>query len=124
MWTCLGKGRGYGIFSDKTGQVLDSYDRADKLSDRIGEELEDHTFDPSDYVTAEASKFYAQNLLDRFEKDKIDNIAPSYKKDYRRMVRITREFFKKTDVREIRKVNIIDFQKHCVEKSFPGKKRP
>jgi len=110
------KGQRIRIFSDKTGQVLDSYDRADKLSDRIGEELEDHTFDPSDYVTAEASKFYAQNLLDRFEKDKIDSIAPSYKKDYRRMVRIIKEFFRKTDVREIRKVNVIDFQKHCVEK--------
>jgi integrase len=104
------------VFSDKTGQVLDSYDRADKLSDRIGEALEDHTFDPSHYVTAEASKFYAENLLDRFEKDKIDNIAPSYKKDYRRMINIARDFFKKTDVREIRKVNVIDFQKHCREK--------
>jgi integrase len=103
------------VFSDKTGQVLDSYDRAEKLSDRIGEELEDHTFDPSNYVTAEASKFYAQNLLDRFEKDKIDSIAPSYKKDYRRMIRIAKEFFRKTDVREIRKVNVIDFQKYCRE---------
>jgi len=104
------------VFSDTTGQVLDSYDRADKLSDRIGEELEDHTFDPSRYVTAEASKFYAENLLVRFEKDKIDGIAPSYQKDYRRMVRIAKEFFGKQDVREIRKVNIIDFQKDCQER--------
>jgi integrase len=104
------------VFSDKSGQVLDSYDRADRLRDRIGEELEDHTFDPSHYVVAEASKFYAENLLDRFEKDKIDSIAPSYKKDYRRMIRIAKDFFKKTDMREIRKVNIIDFQKDCRER--------
>ena len=104
------------VFSDKTGQVLDSYDRADKLSDRIGEELEEHVFDPCHYVTAEASKFYAENLLVRFEKDKIGGIAPSYQKDYRRMVRIATDFFKKQDVREIRKLNIIDFQKDCQER--------
>jgi hypothetical protein len=68
------------VFSDTTGQVLDSYDRADKLSDRIGEELEDHTFDPSRYVTAEASKFYAENLLMRFEKDKIGGMPPVIRK--------------------------------------------
>ena len=110
------------VFTDKSGQVLDSYDRADKLSDRIGEELEDHAFDPSHYVTAEASKFYAENLLVRFEKDKIGGIAPSYQKDYRRMVRIAREFFKKQDVREIRKLSIIDFQKDCQE-SFSWKEK-
>jgi integrase len=110
------------IYTDKTGQVLDTYDRAEKLRDRIGEELENHTFDPSHYVEAEASNFYAENLLDRFEKDKIGSIAPSYRKDYRRIISIARDFFKKTDVREIRKVNIIDYQKHCQE-SFHWKEK-
>jgi integrase len=106
------------VFSDKSGQALDSYDRADKLSDRIGEDLEEHIFDPSHYVTAEASKFYAENLLVGFEQDKIGNIAPSYQKDYRRMVRIAKEFFKRQDVREIRKVDIINFQKDCQKRFF------
>ncbi len=104
------------VFSDKTGQVLDTYARAERLSNRIGDDLNDHTFDPSHYVTAEASKFYAENLLDRFENEKIESIAPSYKKDYRRMIRIAKEFFEKTDVREIRKINIIDFQRDCQER--------
>jgi integrase len=109
------KGDRIRIFSDKTGQVLDSYRRAERIREHIQSEIDHGTFDASMYVEAEASRYYAMILLDRFEKDKIEGIAPSYKKDYRRMIGIARDFFKKTDVREIRKINIIDFQKHCRE---------
>ena len=61
------KGKRIRIFSDKTGQVLDTYDRADRLRERIESELEDYTFDPTRYVAAEVSKFWAVNLLERFE---------------------------------------------------------
>ncbi|OPY66619.1 MAG: Tyrosine recombinase XerC [Syntrophorhabdaceae bacterium PtaU1.Bin034] len=110
------KGERIRVFSDTTGQVLDSYDRAEKIRERIESELEDHSFDPTRYVTAEASKFWAENLLDTFERDKIATVAPSYKKDYRRMVRIAKAFFKRQDVRDIRKVHIIDYMKDCQEK--------
>ena len=107
------KGDRIRIWSDTTGQTLDTYDRAEKIRERIRSELEDGTFDPSRYVAADASKFYAENLLDRFENDKIDAIAPAYKKDYRRMVKIAKTFFKKQDVREIRKLHLIDYMKDC-----------
>lgn len=116
------KGQRIRVFTDRSGQVLDSYGRADRLSYRIAEELENHTFDPCHYVTAEPSRFHAENLLDRFEKGRVENLAPSYKKDYRRMIRIAREFFGKADVREIRKANIIEFADYCRKRFAWGEK--
>lgn len=124
------KGERIRVFSDTTGQVLDTYDRAEKIRERIESELEDHTFDPARYVTAEASKFWACNLLDRFQIDKVGtergeadagkekpcSVSPSYKKDYKRMIRIAKAFFGKQDVREIRKIHLIDYMKDCQEK--------
>jgi integrase len=110
------------VFSDKSGQVLDSYDRADKLSDRIGEELENHAFDPSHYVTAEASKFWSKNLLQRFLEDKSKVVAPSYRSHYKRIVTIAQDFFKTQDVREIRKLDVINFADYCRE-SFTWKEK-
>lgn len=117
------KGERVRVFSDTTGQVLDSYDRADKIRDRIESELEDHTFDPSRYVTADAAKFWTANLLDRFEKDKLDGLAPSYRKDYKRMVRIAKAFFGKQDVRDIRKIHLIDYMKDCQTKYSSWKEK-
>lgn len=107
------KGKRIRVFSDTTGQVLDSYDRAEKIRERIESELEDRSFDPAKYVTAEASKFWVCNLLDRFEADKKKTLAPSYVKDYERMIGIARAFFKKQDVRDIRKIHLIDYMKDC-----------
>ena len=109
------KGERIRIFSDKTGKPLDTYTRAEEVLKHIHYELTNHTFDPQKYIKAEASKFWTVNLLERFEKDRIDQIAPSYKKDYKRMIRIAKEFFKAQDVREIHKLHIINYQKHCQE---------
>jgi integrase len=107
------KGERVRIFSDKTGTVLETYDQADTIRDNITQEIKNHTFDPSKYVREEAEKFWVRNLLDRFEEDKIDAIAPSYKKDYRRMVQIAKTFFGIQDVREIRKIHLINYKNHC-----------
>lgn len=111
------KGRRIRIFSDKTGQVLDSYGRASTALKGVNWEIMNHTFDPLRYIKAEASKFWAVNLLDRFQKDKLSEIAPSYQRGYKRMILIAKEFFKIQDVREIRKIDIINYVDHC-RKSF------
>jgi len=103
------------IFSDMTGQILDSYDRAETILEHLKYEIAHHTFDPRNYIKAEASKLWAANLLDRFLKDRIDAIAPSYKKDYKRMVEIAKNFFQNQDVREIRKIHLINYMNHCRE---------
>jgi integrase len=112
------KGRRIRIFSDKTGHVLDTYDRAEEVLKTLHYEIRNHIFDPNKYIKAEASKFWAANLLERFEKEKIDNIAPKYKTTYRQSIRVAKEFFKIQDVREIRKLDITDYVKDC-RKRYP-----
>ncbi len=116
------KGERIRIFSDKTGQVLDSYDRANTALKGVNWEIQNHTFDPQRYIKAEASKFWALNLLDSFQKEKLPGIAPSYQRGYKRMIQIAKEFFKIRDVREIRKIDIISFKNHCQE-SFTWKEK-
>jgi integrase len=107
------KGQRIRIFSDKTGQVLDSYSRANTALKGVNWEIQNHTFDPQRYVKAEASKFWAVNLLERFENDRVPSIAPSAKADYKRQIRIAKEFFGNQDVRDIRKLDIINYKDHC-----------
>lgn len=95
------KGQRIRIFSDKTGQVIDSYQRALNLLSHINSELNDHTFDPSRYVKAELEKFYTSNLLERFLNDKLPSISPSRKNHYKRYTELAKEFFKFRDVREV-----------------------
>jgi integrase len=100
------------LFSDKSGQVLDSFQRAQNLLSHINYEIKNHTFDPSKYVTSEVSEFWVTTLMDRFLEFKIDSIAPSYKKDYIRMANLVKQFFGTKDVRELRKLDIVNFKNH------------
>jgi integrase len=111
------QGKRVRLFSDKTGQVLDSYARALNILSSINYEIKDHEFDPSNYVQAELQQFWVTTLLDRFLSHKLTSIAPSYKKDYERMVGKAKDFFKNKDVREIRKIDIVNFKEHLEGKS-------
>ncbi|MDQ7786772.1 MAG: site-specific integrase [Thermodesulfovibrionales bacterium] len=114
------KGQRIRIFSDTTGQVLDTYQRALTLLSHINQELKNHSFDPSRYVQAELQGFYVQNLLDRFLKDKISSISPSRINHYTRYTDLAKEFFKTKDVREIRRIDISDYKRHLIEKYYPN----
>jgi integrase len=100
------------LFSDQTGQVIDSYQRAVNLLSHINYELTTGSFDASRYVRAELEQFYTITLLDRFWGEKKDSVAPSYRKDYKRMIEQAKEFFKAKDVRDIRKTHLKDYLKH------------
>lgn len=113
------QGRRIKLYSHKTGRTLDSYGLAFETLEHIRHELRTHTFDPSRYIKAELSKFYISSLINEFIsfKELIDDngrinrgddsvIAPSYRKDYLRMLRIAKEHFKITDIRDLRKRNI------------------
>lgn len=97
------------ICSDKHGQPLDTYQRAQNLLATIQNDIENKTFDPSKYVKADQKKFWASTLLERFLDEKKKTIAPSYVKAYRKHVARHKEFFGGSDVREIRKVDIKDY---------------
>jgi len=105
------KGKRPRICSDMQGQPLDTYDRALNLPARIQHEIDNHSFDPSRYVVSDQKKFWASTLLDEFLAYKADSLAPSYVKDFKRYVRAAKEFFKTSDVRDIRKYDIIAYKK-------------
>jgi len=108
------------IYSDKQGQPLDSYHRALNLQGRITHEVENRIFDPSKYMRSEIQGFWISNLLDRFEEAKLKTIAPSYHSNYRRMIRAAKDHFGATDVRELRKLDLINY-KEKIETDLKGK---
>lgn len=111
------EGKRVRIFSDKTGQVLDSYQRAAKLLSTIDQLIDDHSFDPSKFIKAELERFWTKNLLDKFLTSKLNSLAPSYTKDFERMIRIAKDFFRMKDARDIRKIDIVNYKEH-LEKNF------
>jgi integrase len=96
------------ICSDKTGQALDTYERAFNLLSQIRGEISNHTFDPTKYVAGDIKKFLADYLLDKFLEEKSQSIAPSYT-GYKKYVERHKSFFKNIDVREIRKHNLKEY---------------
>ncbi|MEO5357135.1 MAG: tyrosine-type recombinase/integrase [Nitrospirae bacterium YQR-1] len=115
------KGERIRVFCDKTGQTLDTYQRALNLQATIQHEIENFTFDITKYSKAELQKYWTSTLLDRFLEAKLKTIAPSYVRHYKNMVNSHKEFFNTTDVREIKKINIINYLNTLNEKGFEGK---
>ena len=124
------------IYSHKSGLVLSSYDLAVETLRHIQYEIRNKTFDPSRYIKAEINQFQCDTLIEKFLLFKgiinIDGklirdgdkgaIAPSYRKDYKRMLEIAKEFFKGRDVRDIRKVHITDYWQHLRDNYIYSKK--
>ena len=93
------------MFSDRQGQVLDSYQRAATLLARVNSEIKDKTFDATNYLKSELEKYYISILLDGFLESKLtgdDRIAPSNIRHYSRYVGIAKEHFGTRDVRDLR----------------------
>jgi integrase len=100
------------IFCDKQGNPLDTFDRAYDLLAHINYEIANFIFDPSKYIKSEQKEFYVSTKLDEYLDHKLDSIAPSYKTDFKRYVGKAKDFYGTRDIREIRKVDVINFQKH------------
>ncbi|MBF0466880.1 MAG: site-specific integrase [Nitrospirae bacterium] len=100
------------IYADKQGMPLDTYQRAINLQSKIQYEIDNHIFDIAQYSKADLKKYWAITLLDHFYEGKIKSVAPSYIRAYGIHVRRHKEFFKNIDVREIRKIDIINYKEH------------
>lgn len=111
------KGQRLRLFSDRQGQILDSYQRATNLLARVNSEIKNHAFDPTHYLKCELEKYYISTLLDDFLEFKLtgDRIAPSYIRHYRRYIGIAKEHFGTRDVRDLRKLDIINYQSYVSE---------
>ncbi len=110
------KGKRIRIYTDKTDQVLDTWERADTVRKIIESEIKSHTFDPARYMIAETSKYWAANLLALFEQQKLKSLAPGYRAIFSYMVRIARDYFKNQDVRDLRKLDLINYKEHLEQK--------
>lgn len=110
------------LYTDRHGQVLDTYARALHLLTHINAEIKDHTFDQTQYIKADIIKFYVSNLLDNFLETKLNEVAPSYERHYRRYVGIAKEHFGNKDVRDLRKRDIIVYHDHIVKNYAFGNK--
>lgn len=115
------KGTNYKIFSEKTGQVISSYEKAYYCLERINEEINLNRFDPSHWIQTEAAQLFVPALLERFRDDKLPNIAPTYKKLYRIITSRISAFFPGVDVRELRKLDILNYRKHLEKGGMHGK---
>jgi integrase len=100
------------IFSDKSGQPLDSYPRAANLLSVINYEIGNYSFDAASYVKKDPEKYWISNLLDRFYHYKIESISPSYKRHYKKHVQLAKDFFKTKDIRELKKNDVIRYKEH------------
>ena len=116
------KGKRVKIYCDGQGKALDSNQRAYDLLAHVNYEIQNHTFDPSKYSKAEQKEFYADVKLDEYLHDKIGSIAPSYKTHFERYVGIAKDFFGTKDVRTIRKVDLINYQRHLEQNFKVGNK--
>lgn len=114
-------GQRYFVYSDKQGKALDSFDRAKHTHKTINDEIEDRTFDPTKYIKSDLEQFYISNLVDRFLSHKRDSLAPSYVKDFERMIGKAKAHFKSKDVREIRKLDVVKYHDALKATGYTGK---
>jgi integrase len=119
---CLSwRGKKHWIYSDKKGVPLASETQTLYLQHDLDVEIANHTFDPANYVKAEVARYRYEILLENFLEDKRREIAPSYQANYKRMVEEAQEFFQDKDVRELRKVDLLDYLKHLRNKGIGEK---
>ena len=109
------------IFSDKQGQILDSYQRALNIQAKMTYEIENHQFDQTKYIRTEAAQFWIDILLDKFLQAKIASIAPSYKGHYRMMVQKAKDFFGTKDIRDLRKLDLNGYKEELEKKAVSNK---
>ena len=118
-------GQRFKLYSDHQGQILDSYRRAANLLSRINSEIRDRTFDSTSYLKCELEKYYTSKLLAGFLESKLtgnEPIAPSYVRQYKRYVGFAKEYFGTKDVRDLRKLDIANYQAHVSNNNDFGNK--
>ncbi len=115
------KGKRFKIFSDKLGQAISSYDRAFYLQERINDELDHHQFEPSHWIKGEAEKYYVSHLIEKFQARRLPQIAPSYQRGYKYILKRISDFFPITDIRDLRKLDILRYQENLEGRGMKGK---
>ena len=114
-----------GICSDKLGQPLDSFERAGRLNATIQTEIDNHNFDPSKYIKAEAQKFYFETRIKKWFSEKEEDatkgkLSQAYINPLRGYVaNYFLPFFLGRDVRDIRAIDLKDFYRQLPDRLSP-----
>jgi integrase len=113
------------ICSDKLGQSLDTYERAQNMLAHIQYEIDNHTFDPARYVAADIKKFRFENVIRKWIKEKEQEaekgfLSWSYIRPMQGHINnYIIPFFKTKDIRDIRTVDIKDFVRQLPDRLSP-----
>lgn len=108
--------------SDKTGQALDTYERAFKLLASIQTEIDNHTFDPTKYVKKDQQKFLFGTLIESWLADKEKEASKgklswSYIHPLKGHINnYILPFFQGKDIRDIRTIDIKEFYKQLPDR--------
>ncbi len=111
------RGERFMLFSNRRGNVLDSFSRALDLQKAVSQEIEDHLFDPSRYVRRRQEEFWVSRAVAKYEEQNLPGIAPGNRKNYKRILRIAGQYFSSLDFREIRGAHLLDYKNH-LERQF------
>ena len=109
------------VYSDHRGHSLDSYNLTLETLTRINSEIKDGLFDPSKYIKKAQVEFYVKTKLDEYYERKVKDIAPSYGASFRKHIKLAKEFFGITDVREIRKTHLVNYSEWLEGKGLSPK---
>ncbi len=98
------------LATDKMGRPLKNYGDALSLLGKINQEIKERSFDRSHYVKSDQRKYLVENLLDKFWTAKSKEIAPGHFAGYRTYINRARKYFKGKDIRDLRKLDLIDYR--------------
>ena len=115
------KGQRIKIYSDHRGHPLDSYSLALETLTRVNSEIRDGCFDPSKYIKKAQMEFYTKTRLDEYLERKLKDIAPSYVSTFKKHIKTAKEFFGIMDVREIRKIHLVNYSESLKGKGLSPK---
>jgi integrase len=112
------------IFCDERGIILDTKARAELLSEQIKYEIDRGTFTAEKYKSAELTKYWTDALLGQFWKIKEKKVAPSSLRNYKKMIDTAKTYFANKDVRDIRKIHVIEYRTYLEQKPVGPKSIP
>lgn len=116
------QGRHLRIYKDSTGQVLDSFKRADRLLTHIRWEIDNARFDPARYLRTKYEPYFMENFAAQWLREqelrhRSGEIAWSTLSKYKKVIdNYVVKYFGRHDVRTITTREVKEFNLHLAER--------
>jgi len=109
------------IYSDERCHPLDSYNLSLETLFKLNAEIRDGSFDLSKYIKKTQAEYYTKVRLTQYLKKKEDKIAPSNINSFKKQINVACEFFGTKDVRDIRKLDLEQYEDFLLGKGLSAK---